>query len=65
MGDDRPSDEFIIETLWREREERKNDKGGFFGIPDRMIIWFLIGAQALGSGPEVTQTIFKAITNGH
>jgi hypothetical protein len=62
-GGDDISDEAKLEILWRTYVTAKPEgtPKGIFGIPDRVIIWLLLGAQALGMGPEVMQGLIKLL----
>ncbi len=55
------SNEAKLELLWRAYINPKAEAKGLFGIPDRVVIWLLLGAQALGMGPEVFQTLIKVL----
>lgn len=59
-----PSPDTKMELLWRDYEARQqaretSPKGLFSGLPDRMLIYLLMAAMALGMGPETASKLLN------
>lgn len=61
MGDDL-SPEAKAELLWRDFEERRRNPPQSLPHIDRILVWLLIAANALGMGPEAVSNILKALS---
>lgn len=63
-----PNDEYgvyerlaVLETKMAELERRPQQQSGIFGIPNPVIVWVVLTATALGSGPNVLDLLTKVI----
>lgn len=63
-----PNDEYgvyeriaVLETKLAELERRPAPSVGFLGIPSPIVVWAVLAATAMGSGPEVLDLLTKVI----